>query len=157
MSDYSPDAVNNSASGMSGDYSQSYYAGGINLGDEGAEVGGLFGMIGRAINNMNGTTAKNIFNAQQAELARQHASAEAQKVRDHELYMSNTAYQRAAADMRAAGINPATLSGMATGGKMASTGSGGSSGSASASASSGSSGSAIGTLLKMAVAIALAS
>lgn len=40
-------------------------------------------------------------------LAYQRNSAEAQKQRDYETEMSNTSYQRAVADMQAAGINPA--------------------------------------------------
>ena len=49
---------------------------------------------------------------------KKYNSAEAQKNRDWETEMSNTAYQRATADMEAAGLNPAMMYG---GGSAAST------------------------------------
>lgn len=54
--------------------------------------------FGRTINNFSGATAK-----------MQYESSEAQKNRDWQEYMSNTAYQRQIADMKAAGINPASI------------------------------------------------
>lgn len=70
--------------------------------------------LGNLWNNATGTTAKNEFSAAEAEKARLFNSAESIKERNWQTMMSNTAYQRAAADMKAAGINPASLGGDGT-------------------------------------------
>ncbi|WGL31405.1 DNA pilot protein [Dipodfec virus UOA04_Rod_1027] len=46
------------------------------------------------------------FNAQQAQITRDWQAGEAQKARDFEERMSNTSYQRAMSDLKAAGLNP---------------------------------------------------
>lgn len=66
-------------------------------------------------NNVTGDAAaqatNNLFNAQQAALANQFSHDEAQLTRDWNERMSSTAYQRAMADMKAAGINPLNMGG----------------------------------------------
>lgn len=70
-------------------------------------------ILGNFWNEVSGTTARNEFNALEAEKARVFSSAEAEKNRDWETYMSNTAYQRAVEDMKKAGLNPASIGGNA--------------------------------------------
>lgn len=72
----------------------------------------------RSFQSQEAETARD-FSHEEAELTRAYNSAEAAKQRDWELMMSNTAHQRAVADMQAAGINP-----MMAAGSVASTPSG---------------------------------
>lgn len=78
----------------------------------------------------NAAASASAFSAQQAELARQFNADEAQKQRDFEERLSNTAYERAYNQLRGLGINPyAMLSGMSassTPSGSAASGSGGS-------------------------------
>lgn len=55
------------------------------------------------------------FNAEQAEIQRKFNAEEAKKTREWQEAMSNSAYSRAVADLKSAGINPyALLSGMSS-------------------------------------------
>lgn len=81
-----------------------------------ASQGAVGGFLGRVFGLSKSERQQNQFNADQAAIAREFSSSEAQKSRDWMQSMSNTAYQRQVADMRSAGLNPQFMYGQGVSG-----------------------------------------
>lgn len=98
------------------------------------------------------------FNAEQADLSRKFNAEQAQITRDWQQEMSNSAYSRAVADLKSAGINPyALLSGMSSSSTPSGATGSGSSAYSSAHTGSYNSGSRIASQLISATGLAFAS
>lgn len=131
---------------------QNYYSGGFSWENNYPTISSGFG---RLRNDLSGASAQNAFNSAEAEKARVFNSAEAQKDRDWQEYMSNTAYQRAAADMKAAGINPAALGGDGNASPASTPGGSAASSSAASSSSGSASSSGFASIVRAALSMAL--
>lgn len=100
--------------------------------------------------------ADKIYNAYEAQKTREFNSREAQKQRDYEERMSNTAFSRAVADMRNAGLNPYLATGASSSTPQGVAGSGANSAYASSSTSLGNRKGALGERISDAVSLAAA-